>query len=272
MNFDLFKKTIDDLAEFDSKIRLLHMHGIGEPLLNPDLSKMIKYAKDSGNIEKIDIHSNAVPLTHKMSDAIVAAGLDFMVFTMYGIDNAGYMRTSNSKIDINKIIDNIKYFYQNKGNCEVHIKSVDKVFNDEKEQDLFYKIFGNHCDSIWIDTIINEWADFKATTSKMKTNIYGENIIPSITCPQLFYNLSINPDGTIKPCILDWKSELILGNVKEHSLKEVWKGKTLRDMQIMILQGRRMEIPTCSKCDGPESCYVDKLDNYRINLLKRYTQ
>ena len=48
MDFKLYKKIIDDIYKFDKPIKVLRLYKDGEPLLNPNFAKMVKYAKDSG--------------------------------------------------------------------------------------------------------------------------------------------------------------------------------------------------------------------------------
>src|SRR3989344_1223624 len=43
MNLDLYKKFVDGLSLFPSRIKLLRFVGIGEPLLHTDIVEMVKY-------------------------------------------------------------------------------------------------------------------------------------------------------------------------------------------------------------------------------------
>jgi radical SAM protein with 4Fe4S-binding SPASM domain len=272
MKLDLFKKIIDDLSEFDSELISLRLYNIGEPLLNPRLPEMIKYAKDSKIIKKIDTTTNAVALTHDLSDALVAAGLDFICFSIEAMNNDDYMRITNTQVDINNIIENIIYFFKKKGKCTVHIKSIDTAFNNKAEEEKFYGIFENYCDSIWIDTITNVWPDFESVSQEKNTgkNMYSKDIKPLIVCTQPFYNLSVDPDGKVTHCDLDWKSEFIIGDLLKQSIKEIWDSDIMRKTQILHLEGRRNEIPICAKCPWPENGCIDDFDDHRLEVLKRY--
>jgi radical SAM protein with 4Fe4S-binding SPASM domain len=272
MEFKLFKKIIDDLAEFNSPLRSLRLYNIGEPLLNKNLPQMINYAKRSKRIKKIDTTTNAVALTHDLSDAIVGAGLDFICFSIEAMSGEEYKRVAGVEVDFNAIVENIAYFYRHKGDCQVHVKSVDAAFKNEEEKERFYRMFENLCDSMWIDSITNVWPDFEAIPQKDYSglNMYGEPIKPLTCCTQPFYNLSVNPDGKVTHCDLDWKSEFIIGDLTKQSLKEVWKSDIVRQTQVLHLQGRRKEISVCSKCTWPDNGCIDDFDDYRLEVLKRY--
>ena len=45
MDFDLYKKIIDDLGDFEEPLKVLRLYKEGEPFLNKQLTDMIRYAK-----------------------------------------------------------------------------------------------------------------------------------------------------------------------------------------------------------------------------------
>ena len=47
MTWETYKKTIDELSQFQEKIRVIRLYKDGEPLLNKRLPDMIEYAKKS---------------------------------------------------------------------------------------------------------------------------------------------------------------------------------------------------------------------------------
>lgn len=271
MDFELFKKIIDDTAEFPSDIISLRLYNVGEPLLNPKLPEMIAYAKKTGRFKKIDTTTNGIALTHELSERIAEAGLDFICFSIESLTAEGYVKICNTEIDYDKLVENIKYFYAHRKNCKVHIKTMNVAVPTKEEEEKFYDLFSPYCDSIWIDSVTNVWPDFEACKEEdYKFNMYGEQIKPLVCCTQPFYNLSVNPDGTVTHCDLDWKNEFIIGDLTKQSLVEVWNSDIVRKTQILHLQGRRKEISICSKCTWPDNGCIDDFDEYRLEVLKRY--
>ncbi len=45
MDYDLFRKVIDDLRKFPEPLKMLRLAANGEPLLNKRLPEMIEYAR-----------------------------------------------------------------------------------------------------------------------------------------------------------------------------------------------------------------------------------
>ena len=59
--------------------------------------------------------------------------------------------------------------------------------------------------------------------------------------------MNIHANGEVSACCSDWKSDLVYGDVKINSLKEIWNSNKLKEMQIKTLKGRNT-IKFCSGC------------------------
>ena len=55
-------------------------------------------------------------------------------------------------------------------------------------------------------------------------------------------------DGKINPCDEDYKSFLSYGNLKIHTIKEVWKSTALKKLRDLHLSGKRNKIIPCDRC------------------------
>jgi radical SAM protein with 4Fe4S-binding SPASM domain len=107
MNFENFKKILDKIPS----TKELDLQGVGEPFLNEDIFRMIKYAKNKGL--KVFTVTNAT-LIGEMSKNIVESGLDLMKISFYSPDIDVYekiMKNSNMK----RVINNIKLLNEMKG-------------------------------------------------------------------------------------------------------------------------------------------------------------
>ena len=58
MDFEMYKRLIDEISEHKDHVKRLHMHNFGEPLLDKKLPERIKYAKSKG-IQHVYFVSNA---------------------------------------------------------------------------------------------------------------------------------------------------------------------------------------------------------------------
>lgn len=272
MDFDLFKKIINDLEEFKSPIKVLRLYKDGEPLINKDFSKMVAYAKKSKKILKIDTTTNASLLTPQKSIDIINAGLDRINISVEGVNSEQYMSFSKYKIDFNKFVENIKFFYKNKKQCEVIVKINGDILSRE-DKDFFIDTFKNISDGVYIEHIMSCWPEFELKDGlEVNKNValYGQEIKEVNVCPYVFYSFSINSDGKASLCFLDWSKKLLIGDANKESIKNIWEGKKIKSYQKMFLQKKRKQHPICKDCGQMSHGMPDNIDKYADTLLKRF--
>ncbi|MEK9154601.1 MAG: radical SAM protein [Patescibacteria group bacterium] len=258
MSFELYKKVIKELALFPNKIKVLRFVGIGEPLLHPRITNMVDYAVFKGVADKVEILTNASPLTKNMSDALISAGLSRLVISLQGLTAEKYWETSKIKINFKAFIENIKYFFQNKGKAHVYIKIVDSALDGKEDEAKFYEIFGKICDSLAIEHIvpIHSGVDYeKALKGKdISQTQFGLPVSELKICPQPFFHMQINPDGKVVSCY-SWDYPKIIGDCNNESVFEIWSGKKFQHFRRKMLDGRKSVCKICAEC---------KISTYRM--------
>jgi radical SAM protein with 4Fe4S-binding SPASM domain len=270
MDFDLYKKILDDLGEFEKPIKALRLYKDGEPLLNPKFADMIRYAKKRGCALQIDTTTNASLLSPQKNMELVSAGLDRINISINGLSDQSYREFTRHKIQFDKLVDNIRHFYEHRKNCLVCIKIVGDNLSRE-EQERFYDIFGDIADRVFIEHIAPCWPEFKMEEAvpNLSVGIYGQEIREVEVCPYIFYSLSINSDGKVSLCFLDWARKLIVGDVKTESLKDIWNGNALLNYRKMHLLKKRKAHPICGACGQLSHCLPDDIDAHAAMLLVR---
>ncbi len=268
MDFELYKKIIDDICEFEKPIKVLRLYKDGEPLLNRRFAEMVKYAKEKKCSERIDTTTNASLLSPKRNIEIIEAGLDRINISIEGVNKKQYLEFSNYKIDFDKLVGNIRHFYENRKNCEMIIKiSGDTISDNDKKK--FYEIFGDIADGVNIEHVMSCWPEFelKGIEVNQEFGIYGQPIKEVQVCPYVFYSFSINSDGLASACFLDWHRKLIIGDAKTESVKDIWNGENLLNYQKMFLMKKRKAHPVCGNCGQMSHGQPDDIDDYAEILL-----
>jgi len=271
MDFEVFKKVVDDCKDFPDKIKVLRMYKEGEPLINPNFAKMVEYAKKSGHFLSIDTTSNGTLLNPKLNREIVAAGLDRINISVEAMDAAGYKKTSNVDLDFEKFLDNLRDLYENRGNLHIFCKTMAENYETpfEETKERFYSLFGDICDEITVEHMAPCWPEFNTELMSEEVGVYGNKIQECTVCPRLFYILTINSDGEASRCIVDWNRRMTIGSVKENSVKELWE--KMDEYRIEHLKGNRRKLVGCAGCLEIETACIDNIDDYREELLARYT-
>lgn len=271
LDFELYKKIIDDLAEFEDKIKVIRLYKDGEPLLNPHFADMVKYAKQSGYVDRVDTTTNAALLNHDLSLRIIEAGLDRINISIEGVRDEQYREFSGANVNFEKLVENIAFFYKNRKQCEMIVKINGDVISEEEKQ-VFLDTFGDITDGIFIESIMDCWPTFELEKVDVNESrgIYGQQIKEVLTCPYPFYSFPINSDGSASLCFLDWSRKLVIGNVKEQSVKEIWDSKAMREYQMMFLKGERKSHPVCADCGQLRQGQPDDIDSFASELLVKY--
>jgi radical SAM protein with 4Fe4S-binding SPASM domain len=275
MDINLYKKIIDDIKEFRKPLKMLRLAASGEPLINKNLAQMIAYAKEKGVTEHIEIVSNGSLLNPQLNRELVAAGLDRIRISIEAADAEGYYQMSGVRLDWKEFKNNINDLYMNRKQCEIYIKTVDAAVETEEKKQKFYTEFGDMCDKISIEHIVPVWADYDEIYDDFSINreegLHGHKIKDVECCPFPFYSFVIQPDGQVTACCADWEREIIVGDVNVEKVKDIWEGGKYKNFLMGMLEnGKNSNHKTCAKCAYP--CYdaVDNIDNYRMQILKKY--
>jgi radical SAM protein with 4Fe4S-binding SPASM domain len=279
MDYALFCRIIDGLAEFPQKLRKLHLYKDGEPFLNKRLPDMIAYAKAHEAAGSIETTSNGSLLTTETIDKILDAGLDRIRISIEHVHRIGYRSVTGGYDDYPQIVENVRRLFTTKSRkgskLQVHVKLLDIGFNDE-ERETFFKDFGDIADETFIDEVMG-WSDsdrFDFTLGRSpevgmtrRTPIKSDRIV----CPQPFYTLAVNFNGVVSVCCVDWTMNTIVGDCRTQSLHAIWNSDSLREFRLLHLRGHRERNPACAKCQ-----YVlgmseaSELDHTRVSLEKRF--
>lgn len=255
MDLENFKMLVDHLITWAGEWALkdLNLLFMGEPLLHKEISEFVRYANQRRVAQRIRIISNGTLLTREASTKLLDAGLTFLRISIYGGFDSTQLQRSNNKVKLDKIADNLKQFIELRENYEkktfIQISMIDT--NDEEENEAYLKRFTGLGDEVKIEKSHN-WADHDEGLSRSENEkVLGSANFPFANkraCAFPFYTLAVHADLKVSLCCIDWDRTLIVGDLKEETLQEIWMGKRLKKMLRMHLEGRRKEIPGCKDC------------------------
>jgi len=281
MELDLFKKIVDDLKAFDRKIKKIKIGNHGEPTLHPDLPAMIRYARDSGTAEIIELFTNASMLEPNLNQALIEAGLQRINISLEGLSDQRYKQVAGIKQNFADIVEGVRHLYSIRGECKIYVKIADqtsalsrdiieKFVLSPDERAYFYETFGNICDEIYIEKVVPQWAEVQLDKQNQisETGMYDQHVkVDKDVCPFIFMYMHFNCDGTSSPCTLDWPRKVVIGNVKDSSVKDIWNGQPLHQLQMTMLEGKRCDIDFCKNCTAPVVCVEEDLDPHKAQLI-----
>lgn len=275
MSNEMFTKIANDAMRFNGGLKRVLFTGLGEPLANPEIPNMIEYMKERNIAEGYEIITNAYLLTHEMTDRLLESGLTFLRVSIQGLTEEKYKEISGVNISYEKLLDNIKYFYQQKKGCKLYIKIMDACFDEGETEKDFFDMFGDICDNIYIEHLIKAQPSMMDTYDKNINSVqtfYGDKSEYRDVCPYAFYSLQVDVEGNTFPCPpLGFPEDFSLGNVMEKSIYDIWHSEKLYGMQLSMLKQGRCSVKYCDKCEN-YLCFTppeDNLDNDRELIIRR---
>lgn len=273
MDFALYQNIIDSLQDFRDPIRVIRLYKEGEPLLNPRFADMVRYAKSSSKVQRVDTTTNASMLTPERSLEIIDAGLDRINISVEGINESQYLEFSNHKFSFERFVDQIAFFYDHKKQCEMNIKINGDILTAEEEE-LFYKTFGNITDGISVEHAIDYWPKYKEMQVDIdeSQSLLGGQAHEVLVCPYVFYEMCINSDGTYSMCRFDWNHAMLLDHHVGAPVtpRKIWDSAVLFEFQERFLKKERLRLTvlSCPKCGILKQGVPEDLDAYADEILE----
>lgn len=279
LSLELFRKIINDLQEFPTPIKVLHLYKDGEPLANKHLPEMIAYARASDRVVRIETTTNGSLLTEDRARALIDAGIDGIRISIYAVDTPGYRMVAKTTVEFEAICANVARLFALKAKLRpqlhVHCKIVDAGMSDDEKQ-CFQQAFTGICDSLHIDAIMG-WSNTADRDLTLGRNpIFGISGAPlkasRTACSEPFMKLAVNSNGEVSVCCVDWAHDTVVGDVRHESLVAIWNGSRLRHLRQKHLAGRRSEISACATCQYIQGLpVIADLDDDLERLLGIYS-
>ncbi len=246
MTKDLAYNLIDQAA--DIGIPSIKFNWRGEPLLHPNITQIINYAKKKGILDTI-INTNATRLNKDMAEKLIESGLDQIIYSFDGGTKETYEKNRIGRFSVNKFDD----VYKNIRNFNLVKRSLSATFPWTKiqmiltpdtysEQESFIDLFSDCVDEV----VVNQYSergqsinqlnheDKKKYYKKIKNLDLSENspfmklsngeIKVSkrrLPCEQPFQRIMVTYDGRVSMCCYDWGSMYTIGYVSDKCFKDI---------------------------------------------------
>lgn len=281
MSAETFSILVDQLCEFPHKIKSITFGGVGEPLLHPDLPKMIAQIKERGITDRINLITNGIALSENKIIALIEAGLTSMKISLQGIDAQAYYDTCGYRLDFDRFLANIDFLYKHKGNCVIGIKIADislyrrKNETEKEEAEAQYKkMFGDKCDRLGIERIVPcfsgvDYSKIEGISGYRSRYDIAERKVK--VCSQPFYRINIMQNGCVTLCTMLGLHEEWM-NIHNRTLKEIWDSRERKEKLIKVLRDiQDEEMALCKDCNVKyDFAYAeDNLDPYADEIIER---
>jgi len=253
MGLPLFKKLIDDLAAFPSRVDELVLGNYGEPLLNKNIAEMVAYAKRSGRVREVSLITNASMLDARTADKLAAAGLDKMRVSIEAMSDETYLKTTKTPQKFAEIVENIRNFRdaarRHGSKTFIYAKIIDTGLPDADKR-KFFETFLPISSAASIENLMAVTPESAEVVGDDAKGMTGVSLsVERKVCPSPFYSLSIHANGDAGVCCSDWHHKTVVGSIARQSLKDIWDGDDLRDFRMAHLEKSWRGVDACSGCE-----------------------
>ena len=262
MDFDLYRKIIDELWPTTSKIRLWNL---GEPFMHKDIYRMIRYAKD--RFIKILTSTNGHYFREPDApEKVVNSGLDFMIVSMDGATQESLEKFRiGARLD--RIVEGVKSVIEHRDAVgaknptvefqfiamkhNIHEIAEARVLAKTMKTDIFkLKTIGISANDPHADELIREYLPEDARYSRYPDAEAIRNVanhIDKLDCKRPWRHSVINQNGDVVACCYDDQSHYVFGNLREMTFRQIWNGERYVRFRRGLLKGRS-HLKTCAVC------------------------
>ncbi len=254
MDEKVFQKVLEEIDTNKNFIKVIVLYHGGEPLLNRNFYRMVAQIKGINDSFFIKTVSNGMALTRKHSEQIINSGLDMMEFSLDG-ESSDESQHVREKSNTQRIVKNIKGLIKLKataGAIKPDIYIATTQFLRDKDQ---VSAPGEPPVPAWLEQMFKgEVSGFKPTYALQWPHMGDSGNFDFLTfggqdsdeCDHVINTLTIRADGSVVPCCYDLTSKLVMGNILDQSLVDIWNGRKYQILRRSIASKKYISI--CATC------------------------
>ena len=252
----LFKKIIREISDEQLKFTYIYLFLQNEPLMDKDIFKRFRLIKKISNGKiKTGLVTNGSFFTKEKIKELEKSELDELIFSIDALTEETYKKVRQG-LNFEDVINNIENIINSNYNGYLAVKFVVQIDNIAELED-FKKYWLTKDIPVQITDLRNRSGDLtsfddirlenkKGTFFGKVISIILSRMIKGCSTPLTTFNIMSNGDVIL--CCDDFSNKLILGNVNESSIKEIWNSKDYKKIREMLFKGEYEKIPACRTC------------------------
>lgn len=267
MPMDLYLKALDDYCAMGGGDLLLEVV-VGDPTLDPTFLEKVATARARKEIRDIATITNGIGLDRVGVDKLIEAGLTHVTISTSGFDRESYHQIYRSK-QYDKMRGNVLDLLRSNERAgrpvEVTIgfrtnRTVNQVLTDPDFQEL--KKYDPQIDFTFS---FSDWVGRIDFDELPKGFVKREQPPQTETCTWLYDGPIVFATGEVGLCgcqDVEAKSELVVGNIKEQSLYEIWNSPKVAELRQRFMTPRKPDV--CQNCTSYRNLdHLRSLDGLR---------
>ena len=268
-----FKGLIDDMERY---LLFLVIWDRGEPLMNPELPAMVRYAAERDIKAVTGTNGHFFKHEDYMAE-LLKSGLSTLIVAIDSVSADNY-EAYRKRGDLTEVLNGVEKLIELKkkvkSNTLINLRMVVMKQNEHEVDktrryaraigaDCFtVKTLNPSCGLAALDSeLVPENPKYRRFTYKKDTL---ERISVDRTCMRVWTMSNIFSNGEVVPCCYDYRGDLKVGNVLERSFTEIWNSQAYRELRKRIFT-QKNSIPVCREC-------YTNFQNSEYGMFAEFTQ
>jgi len=263
---DFFTRTIDEIHK---ELLYLIFYFQGEPYLNPDFLKMVKYASEKNIYTATS--TNAHYLNDEAARKTVESGLDRLIISIDGTTQEVYQQYRVGG-HLDKVLEGAKNIMKWKKELksktpfvffqflvvkpnEHQVEDIKRLAREVGVDEVRFKtaqVYEYETDPNNLIPTIDKYSRYKKNTD----GSYSAKNKLANRCWKMQHANVITWDGLVVPCCFDKDATHQLGNLKTQSFKEIWHNANYKQFRTELMKSRK-NIDICANCSEGVSVWKE---------------
>jgi radical SAM protein with 4Fe4S-binding SPASM domain len=269
MSIERFKKIVDRFAPFVYEVNL---HNWGEPLLNPDLFKMIEYAQNKNIGTNMSTNLNTPRETD--IDNLTRSNLEYLIVSLDGTTDDVYAKYRR-RGDFNLVMSNLRALVEKRYSLNRKTPVIEWQFivmkhNIHQVEDARHIARQIGVDILRFvpvglpfaakdkDRLKREWfpeIEGKGNRGESWEHQFLQKPRKS-ACFYLYRSLTVNPNGRVAPCCIVYGEGTGFGDLLKQSPREIWNNEHYQSARSLFSRNGQAAAHTiCEQCNIFERGY-----------------
>jgi radical SAM protein with 4Fe4S-binding SPASM domain len=264
MSLKLFRHIFDQLKGY---LETVNLYNWGEPLLNPELVDIIKYAKEASGRVRIVTSTNLNVKDEALLERLIDSGIDDIIVSCDGASRETYEKYRVGG-DFDLVMKNIKFLARRNGELN---KKTNIIWNflvfrhNEHELDMARgraKEIGVNLNLGLMRTALKDEIlkphkeaierDKAWIPDNPKYSAYDKNKCAPrkliCTCRKPWQSIAVNWNGLVFPCCAVFEEKYNFGDASRDSIKSIWNNDKFVSARKQILKKDNPATTICGIC------------------------
>jgi radical SAM protein with 4Fe4S-binding SPASM domain len=216
---------------------------MNEPFTDRRLVDWIAMAKQKVPHAMVTVTTNGTLVRPAVTDRLIRSGLDAIWFSFNGATKDTFETIMGCSYDT--VVANIDYLLSIRPpTLRVFTNMIETTIMQPEIEENIRRWISKGVGS-GTSKLVNRAGNVRNFEELNYRPMHNE---PVRLCDLLFHKMYVLYNGDVVLCCMDWRRNVVMGNVKQQSLRNIWHGEKYTHYRRMHEEGRSRELDLCATC------------------------